>query len=145
MNIFARIRENRQRNNEEKAYARRLAQTGLHFPFLSKIHGVKSKERQGALAQSRVRDKLQLVHAPTEKYKFSVSVYSIPLNRVLGYLEEEISEKLVYLFGEGFCKDGEIERLTGGAPYKYIGCLVRVLDTQFYMEDCEDFSHLYGE
>lgn len=145
MNIFTYLQKKRIQKQEEKAYSLRLAQTKLRFPILTKIHGVKGTTQQGALAQSRAGDKLQLVHVPTEQYKFSVSVYSIPLNRLLGHLDEELCKKLVFLFGEGFCRDGEIERLTGGAPYKYIGCIVRVLDTQFYMEDCEDFSHLYSK
>ena len=145
MNIFAYFKQKRKIAQAEKAYQNRLSQTGLRFPLFCKIHGVKGNDRQGALAQSRVGDKLQLVHAPIDERIFSVYIYSIPLNRVLGYVDETLSEKLVYAFGYGFCRDGEIDRLLGGKPYKYIGCRIRVMDTQEYMEECEDFSHLHGE
>ena len=145
MNIFTYFKEKHKIAQAEKTYQSRLQQTKLRFPYFCKIHGVKPLQHQGALAQSRVGDKLQLVHTPIEGHDFSVCVYSIPLNRVLGYVEEELAEKLIYVFGKGFCRDGEIDRLLGGEPYKYIGCRIRIMDTQEYMEDYEDFSHLYGE
>lgn len=88
---------------------------------------------------------MQIVHTPSDARPFSVCVYSVPLNRVLGYIEDELAEKLVYAFGRGFCRDGEIEQITGGAPYKYRGCNIRLLETQYFMEEHEDFSHLRGE
>jgi hypothetical protein len=85
-------------------YKRRLKKCGLSFPVFCKLRGVKPPDRQGALVQSRSGDPLQIVHAPTTEYPFNVYVYSITLNRVLGYLDEHISEQFVYLFKNGFCK-----------------------------------------
>ncbi|MBQ8295903.1 MAG: hypothetical protein IJX87_05670 [Clostridia bacterium] len=125
---------------------RRIRKTGLDFPHSCKIHGVKNPDRQGALAQSGDGDELQIVHVPIENYPFNVYVYSIPLNRVLGRLENRLSEQLVYIFGKGFCRDGEIEDILGGAPdYDYFGCRIRILLSRTMMNDCDDFSHLYGE
>ena len=126
-------------------YNRRKKKCAIIFPVFCKIHGVTSPDRQGALAQSGTGDELQLVHVPLEKYPFNVYVYSVPLNRVLGYLDEILAEKLVYLFGKGFCRDGEIEAVTGGPPqYTYFGCNIRIMESAVLMKDCEDFSHLFG-
>ena len=40
---------------------------------------------------------------------------------------------------------GEIENVTGGPPYKYYGCNLRIMDTQELFEDIEDILALYGE
>lgn len=130
----------------ERAYLRRKKKHGVSFPLYCKLHGVKRGEYQGALAQSREKDELQLVHSPTPEYPYNVYAYSVPLNRVLGYLQAELSKRLVKVFGKGFCRDGVIENLTGGerAGYKYFGCNIRVLETMTHMQNCEDFSHLYG-
>ena len=145
MNIWTYFREKRRERREEKEYRSRLRQTRLRFPIFCKLHGVRSPDHQGAIAQSRVGDHLQIVHTPSDVRLFSVCVYSIPLNRVLGYIEDELEEKLVYAFGHGFCRYGEIEKITGGAPYKYRGCNIRLMETQYFMEEQEDFSHLRGE
>lgn len=125
-------------------YRRKCKHLGLFFPVLCKVHGVKNGDSQGAIAQSKSGDKLQLVHIPKEKYPFNVYVYSIPLNRVLGYLENGLSKKLVKLFKKGFCIDGVIENITG-KNQAVRGCNLRVFDTRVMMLDVEDFSHLHGE
>lgn len=145
MNIFTYLQEKRKKKQDESAYETRLLQVKLQFPIFCKIHGVKSADYQGAIAQSRVGDHLQIVHAPSDAHPFCVYAYSIPLNRVMGYIEEELSEKLVYAFGRGFCRDGEVEQITGGPPYKYYGCNIRLMESQDFLEDFEEFSHLYGE
>lgn len=124
-------------------FERRLKKSGLRFPFKTKLHGLKNKERQGGLAQSAPMDELQLVHTPLPDYPHNVYAYSIPLNRVLGYLEEGLSLKLLYVFGENFCLDGEIHKLTGGAPLKYYGCEIYIFDTTEFLKDEDDFSHLH--
>ena len=127
-------------------YKRRLKKCGLRFPVLCKIRGVKVGDRQGALAQSGGGDELQLVHSPVEGYPFNVYVYSITLNRVLGYLDANLSEKLVYLFGNGFCRDGEIESITGGPPtYPCYGCNIRILESMTMINGYDELSHLRGE
>ena len=125
-------------------FKRRLRKCKLVFPIACKIHSVTKSDRQGALAQSRTGDKLQLVHSAVENYPFNVYVYSIPLNRVLGYLDPVLAEKLVYLFRRGFCIDGVIEEVTGGAPYPYFGCNIRILQSADFLRAQTDFSHLYG-
>ena len=127
-------------------YSHRLRKSGLSFPLYCKIHGVKNAEKQGGLAQTRAGDNLQVVHVPIENYPFNAYVYSIPLNRTLGYLDEGLSKRLVYLFGKGFCRDAVVENITGGAEkgMKYFGCNIRILQTMTMMQDCEDFSALRG-
>ena len=125
-------------------YKQRLKKSRLTFPLLCKIHGVKSAERQGGLAQSRIGDKLQLVHHPEKEYPFNVYVYSVELNRILGYLDPILAEKLVYVFGKGVCLDGKIDKITGGTNPQYFGCNIQIFDTACMMKDCEDFSHLHS-
>lgn len=123
---------------------RRLKKSGLHFPVPCKLRGVSATELQGALIQSEPLDELQIVHCPSVKFPFGVAVYSIPLNRLLGYIDELLAEKLVYAFGEGFCLDGEIAKRTGGNDGEYYGCNIRIFESMEMMKDCEDFSHLHG-
>lgn len=125
-------------------YRRKCKKLRLVFPLFCKVHGVKNADAQGAIAQSQAGDKLQLVHLPKENYPYNVYVYSIPLNRILGYLDERLSEKLVKLLGKGFCIDGAIENVTG-AEYAVRGCNLRVFDTRVMMADVRDFTHLHGE
>jgi hypothetical protein len=126
-------------------YKQRLRKSGLSFPIPCKAHGVKSNDRQGALAQSRAGDRLQLVHHAEKDYPFNVYIYNVELNRIIGYLDAVLAEKLVYIFGKGLCLDGKIDKLTGGAPqYTYIGCNLYVFETTSMMKDYEDFSHLHS-
>ncbi len=128
---------------KNKLFTRRLKKSGLAFPLYTKINGVSSNDRQGALAQSAQGDDLQIVHTPLKKYPHNTYVYSIPLNRVLGYLDKDLSQKLQYVFGDGFCLDGEIRNLLGGPPeYDYFGCSIYVYNTKELMNDVDDFSHL---
>ncbi|MBQ8429399.1 MAG: hypothetical protein IJX30_04825 [Clostridia bacterium] len=121
---------------------RRQKKSGLSFPVRDKIHGVKFGDYQGALAQSANGDELQLVHVPLPDYPHNTYVYSISLNRILGYLEKELAEKLVYIFGEGFCLDGEIDEIIGGPPLKYRGAYILVHDDNVMLEGCE-LTHLH--
>ena len=125
-------------------YLRKCEKLGIYFPILCKAHGVTFSDRQGALAQSHAGDKLQLVHVAKENHPFNVYVYSIPLNRILGYLEKGLSKKLVKLFKKGFCLDGAIEKITG-ETHSVFGCNLRIFDTQTMMSNVHDFSHLHGE
>ena len=131
MNIFAFFKK--QKTETAKT-------TELTFPIFCKLHAVKSPDHQGGIAQSRVGDKLLIVHTPTDERPFRVSVYNITLNRVLGFIEDTLAEKLCQAFGQNFCRDGEIEQITGGPPYQYYGCNIRVMDTQDFIEDMKSFS-----
>ena len=117
----------------------------LEFPLFCKVKGVKNPAYQGAIAQSENGDQLQLVHVPSEEYPFEVFVYSVTLNRVLGYLESELSQKLLKLWGENFCRDGIVYRIVGGGKLKYYGCQILIFETMEMMSHVEDFSHLRGE
>lgn len=124
-------------------FNRRLKKSGLSFPIRCKINGVASVDRQGALAQSKENDELQIVHTPLKKYPHNAYVYSITLNRVLGYIDKELAQKLLYVFGEGFCLDGEIRALLGGKPeFDYTGCSIHIYDSKEMLKDLDDFSHL---
>ena len=127
-------------------FQRKLDWYGLQFPLYCKAHGVKRAERQGAIAQSRTGDKLQIVHVPKKDFPFNVYVYSISLNRVLGYLDNTLSKKLVRVFGKKFCRDAVVENITGGAPmYEFMGCNLQILSTMEFMKEWEDFSLLHEE
>ena len=110
----------------------------LTFPAFCKLHAVKSPDHQGGIVQSRVGDKLLIVHTPSDDRPFCVSVYSITINRVLGFIEDELAEKLTRAFGQNFCRDGEVEQITGGPPYQYYGCNIRVMESQDFIEDMKN-------
>ena len=123
---------------------KRLQKLKIYFPVYCKLYRVSSVERQGALAQSRAGDKLQVVHTPCPNAPYNVYVYSITLNRVLGCLQEEFSKKLVSALGENFCRDAVIENITGGAPmYELRGCNLCIFDTMEYMDNEVDFQSLH--
>ena len=140
MNILKYLQEKRKDKTKAKAYENELDRLGLTFPLFCKVHAVKSTDHQGAIAQSRVGDHLLIVHTPTEDRPFCTCVYNVSLNRVLGFIEEELSEKLVKAFGNAFCRDGEVEQITGGAPYKYFGCNLRLMDTQYFLEEMNELT-----
>ena len=130
-----------------KRFFRRIKRGGkLSFPIYCRLRGVKKPVRQGALAQSSAEDGLQIVHVPLKDYPHNVYVYSIPLNRILGYLDEETAKDLLAEFGEEFCVDGRIRAMLGGPPkYKYYGCAIRIYNTKKLMAGVEEFTHLHGE
>lgn len=128
---------------KNKLFAWRLKKSGISFPIVNKINGVSSPDRQGALAQSKRGDYLQIVHTPLKKYPHNTYIYSIVLNRVLGYLDKELSQKLQYVFGDNFCLDGEIREILGGPPdYDFFGCSIYIFDTKEMLKEVDDFSHL---
>ena len=137
MNIFTYLQAKRREKARETLYSERLNELGLSFPLFCKVHAVKSADHQGAIAQSRVGDRLLIVHTPTANRPDCVCVYNISLNRVLGFLDEGLSGRLVSAFGKEFVRDGEVEQITGGAPYKYLGCNLRLMDTQDFFEEMQ--------
>ena len=64
----------------------------LRFPVCCKAHGVSFADRQGALAQSRSGDELQLVQVPVENYPQNASGYVCAV-----VLEQGIVVRAVYL------------------------------------------------
>ena len=140
MNIFTYFKSKRAMKARETLYNERLNELGLSFPLFCKVHAVKSADHQGAIAQSRVGDKLLIVHTPTNERPDCMSVYNISLNRVLGFLDEGLSARLVTAFGQEFVRDGEVEQITGGAPYKYFGCNLRLMDTQDFIEELQEIT-----
>ena len=125
-------------------YLLRKRRLGLSFPLYCKAHGVSANDYQGAIAQSRAGDPLQIVHTPKDEYPHNVYVYNVTLNRVLGYLDKTLAKRLIQLFGKGFVRDGYIENITGGQKrgYPYYGCNLRILESQEILRNCKDFSHL---
>ena len=125
---------------------RKQKRLNVSFPLYCKIHGVKTTDRQGALAQTRSGDKLQVVHIPLPDYPYNVYVYSVDLNRVLGYLHPELSKKLVQAFGENFCRNAIVENTTGGVTTKpNIGCNICIFDKMTYINETFDVNVLRGE
>ena len=140
MNIFAKMKIAFDKRRKE----RKLKRLKLYLPLYCKIHGVTLGDRQGALAQTRAGDRLQAVHVPQPNYPYNIYIYSIPLNRVLGYLQEDLSEKLVKAFGENFCRDAVAENLTGEG-YDYFGCNICIFDRMSYIDGEINFQALRGE
>ena len=139
MNILAYLQAKRQKKQQTQAYEKRLHEVSLRFPLFCKLHAVTSPDHQGAIAQSRTGDHLLIVHTPTDERPDCVCAYSPSLHRVLGFLDEGLSKHLTYAFGTGFCRDGEVEKITGGAPYPYFGCNIRLMDTQDFLEEMQSF------
>ena len=145
MNIFAYLKAIQSKRKQRKAYEKSKRLLGISFPLYCKAHGVKSADYQGAIAQSHANDKLQITHSPVEGYPHNVYVYSIELNRVLGYLQERLAKKLVELFGNGFCRDALISEITGGGEYKYRGCNLVIFETMSFMQDTQtDIPYLHS-
>ncbi|MBQ4268360.1 MAG: hypothetical protein IJB97_01780 [Clostridia bacterium] len=137
MKLFSLIRQ--------KLYKRRLKKAGISFPLYCKVHGVKQADRQGAIVQSKAGDRLQFVHVPLKAYPHNVYVYNVELTRGLGSTQKNLAEKLVYVFGKGFCRDGVIVEVTGGGEYKYYGCNLQIFETMSAMNGAEsDIVHLKG-
>ena len=105
---------------------------GLRFPLIANVFGISRTDEQGALLQSRVDDKLQIVHTPSERFPNRVLVYSIELNRILGYIDRSIAKDLIFVLGENFCVDGEIAELYEGT---IVGCAVLIYETTSFMKD----------
>lgn len=113
----------------------RLWRRGLSLPLEATVFGVSNPLSQGALAQSRAEDKLQIVHTPSEKLPHNVYVYSIELNRILGHLTADLSKALISVFGNGFCLDGEIAEIVGeGTVISPFGVQIVIRATTTYMQ-----------
>ena len=80
---------------------------GITFPLEDKLFCCLTADRQGALAQSRAGDCLQIVHVKL-KETYAAVVYSIPLNRIIGCAGKQLTQDLLRIFKNGFCLDGEI-------------------------------------
>ncbi len=131
---------------KRKSYERRLKKSDITFPLYCKAHGVKQPDRQGAIVQSKAGDRLQVVHVPLKRFPYNTYIYNVELNRVLGYVHETLAKKLVYVFGEGFCRDAVVEQITGAEEYKYHGCNLQIFESMAYMaENMEDIFHLRGK
>lgn len=132
---------------KQKFYEERKRKSGLSFPLFCKIHGVTKLDRQGAIVQSGEGDELQIVHIPLKAYPYNIYVYSVDLHRILGHLDETLSQKLIYTFGKGLCIDAEIANVTGGPPeYEHYGCNIRISETRSMMTPyLDDLPHLYGQ
>ncbi|MDY4894898.1 MAG: hypothetical protein SO532_03315, partial [Candidatus Borkfalkiaceae bacterium] len=76
----------------------RLFFLGLEFPLEDKLFDCRHADFQGALAQSRENDELQIVHADLGDNNFAAYVYSIPLNRIIGKLGRQLAQDLLRVF-----------------------------------------------
>ncbi len=144
MSIWGKLQLNTKKIVLNLRYNFKKRRLKLKFPLYAKVKGVKNPSYQGALAQSKDGDKLQLVQVPSEEYPFDVFVYNVNLNRVLGFLDEELGQKLAKLWGKEFCRDGVIYRIVGGGNLKYFGCRILIFETMEMMKNVEDFSSLHG-
>ncbi len=145
MNIFAYFKGKISDRAKRRAYEKSKRILDLSFPLYCKAHGVKTTDNQGALAQSHAGDRLQIIHSPADGYPFNVYIYSVELNRILGYLQERLSKKLVELFGAGFCRDAQIKDITGGGEYTYRGCNLVIFESMHFMQGMQaDLPYLHS-
>lgn len=93
------------------------------FPWKAQAEISNSLSYRAAIAQSREADELQLVHTPALNKK-SVYIFSIPLGILLGELNGRTAKKLLALFGEGFCLDGEIYQIDEREGYSLLTVLI---------------------
>ena len=99
---------------------------GFSLPYDTTVFGISNPDSQGALAQSKSGDALQIVHVPTEKHSYNAYVYNIELNRILGYIESELAQNLLYVFGKGYCLDGKILERYGDGQDAPFGAYIRI-------------------
>lgn len=124
----------------------RLWRRGISLPLTTTVYGVSNLSSQGALAQSRVDDHLQIVHTPTDKHAHNVYVYSINLNRLLGYIDRDLAKGLVAVFGNGFCLDAKIDEIVGSdAETDPFGVQILILPTTTFMLPYLDDLPYYHE
>ena len=120
---------------------------GITFPLEDKLFCCLSADRQGALAQSRVGDCLQIVHVK-QNDRFTAAVYSIPLNRIVGCAGKQLTQDLLRVFKSGFCLDGEIADIQTDKN-GIARCVIRVFDSAAmmspYLEDIPFLSSAFNE
>lgn len=118
---------------------------GLKMPLTTPLYGFKYPDFQGAILQSQTGDEVQIVHLKSKERPYDVLVYSIELNRILGYVDYSLAKSLVAVFKNGFCLDGKI---TDKYVYdaNFTACEITVYPTTTYMEPhLQDLSFLHGE
>lgn len=120
---------------------------GITFPLEDRLFLSSAPDRQGALAQSRAGDQLQIAHVKSDG-TYAAVVYSIPLNRVLGVLGRQLTQDLLRLFKSGYCLDGEIVSLFRDENGK-LHCDIRIFDSASmmtpYLEDLPYLTSFYNE
>lgn len=123
----------------------RLWRRELSMPCAAHLFGVSNPDSQGALAQSRNGDALQIVHVPTERFPHNVYAYSIELNRILGYLDRLLAKSLCEVFGKGFCLDARVDELYGGNDGEEFGAQIVIFKTTSLMRPyLNDLPYLRG-
>ena len=109
----------------------RLFFLGLEFPLEDKLFDCRHADFQGALAQSRESDELQIVHADLGDNNFAAYVYSIPLNRIIGKLGRQLTQDLLRVFKD---EDG------------FFRCEIRIFDrASFMLPYLPDLPYLTSE
>lgn len=123
----------------------RLFFLGLEFPLEDRLFDCRHADFQGALAQSRKSDELQIVHADLGDNNFAAYVYSIPLNRIIGKLGRQLTQDLLRVFKKGFCLDGEISMI-GKDEDGFFRCEIRIFDrASFMLPYLSDLPYLTSE
>lgn len=120
---------------------------GISFPLEDRLFCCSDADRQGALAQSRAGDCLQIVHIRVND-KFAAIVYNIPLNRIIGCTGKQLTQDLLRIFKNGFCLDGEIAGISKDGNGK-LQCAIRIFNSAAmmspYLEDLPYLTSLYNE
>ncbi|MDD6995807.1 MAG: hypothetical protein SPH68_03275 [Candidatus Borkfalkiaceae bacterium] len=120
---------------------------GVAFPLEDRLFCCSGADRQGALAQSREGDCLQIVHVKVRE-KYAAIAYSIPLNRIIGCAGKQLTQDLLRLFKSGFCLDGEIAAIRQDENGK-LRCEIRIFDSAAmmspYLEDLPYLTSFYNE
>ncbi len=117
----------------------------VDFPLLQPLWGAMGADRQGALAQSRMDDRLQIVHVPSKQQPYLTYVYNIEINRVLGYVERNFAKKLCFIFGKNFCIDGSMEQVYKRETGEFVAQFAVYDHTSYMLPYLETLPFLHGQ
>lgn len=120
----------------------RLFLSGLEFPVQDTLFSCKIADFQGALAQSREGDCLQIVHVSLDRKTFAAYVYNISINRIIGKIGKQLTQDLLRIFKTGFCLDGELVEISKDSD-GYFCAEVKIFSKTTYMRPyLEDLTFL---
>lgn len=113
------------------------------LPMITRLEGRNIFDFQGAISQSQEGDALQLVHV-AERYD-NVYVYNFEINRIIGYLERELADDFIHIFGKGFCLDAKLYQ-TYTFDNGKLGCDIEIYNhSEYALPHLENLPYLHGE
>lgn len=97
------------------------------LPYTTKLNGVTFNNRQNAIAESVVGDRLLIKHTPTDDFPHTIEVYNSVTNKSIGVLPNENAEKILKKYKDGCRFDGVITAIFGGNDGRNYGVEVMLL------------------